>query len=222
MGHTNAWDDAYEAEFTDDNYGYEIDNYLRKLILGVRERMQVDHVWKVSTATDGYHNRLTMPVQTTFPDAVENIGFLYTKDFNGKAELFYLDEDGDEVQLTIDGIIGPIVGISALGVDAIVEMGSNNYPLRIKVFTGTWNMDTVGTKNVAHGLTITDIFAITVFIRSNANDIVIPLDTEGGTQDCGSSHVDATNIVMTKAVGEYFDAAIFNAATYIATIWYKV
>ena len=54
MAFTRVWDAAYEALPTDANYGYEIDNYLRQLTVDVRERMEIDHVWKVGV-TDGLH-----------------------------------------------------------------------------------------------------------------------------------------------------------------------
>ena len=101
MAFTDTWDDTFEASPTDDNYGYEIDNYIRRTIEAVRERMETDHVWKSGT-DDGEHKVITLQVQAA-PSAVANKGKLYTKDVNSKVELCFTDEDGDEIQLTNAG-----------------------------------------------------------------------------------------------------------------------
>jgi len=100
MSHTDAWDDSYENLPTDDNFGYEIDNYIRKLILAIRERMEIDHTWKDSVDTDGIHKKVTLPVLGSAPTAVESAVIIYAKDVSAKAVLFYEDEDGNEAQLS--------------------------------------------------------------------------------------------------------------------------
>jgi len=47
--------------------------------------------------------KVTFPAPISKPAAVTNHGFLYTKDVASKAELFWLDEDDNEVQLTSAG-----------------------------------------------------------------------------------------------------------------------
>ena len=208
MTHSNAWDDSYEVEFTDDNYGYEIDNYVRKLILGVRERMEVDHVWKVGTDTDGYHNKLTMPVQTSAPTAVGNTGFVYTKDVDEKAELFFRDEDGNEVQFTSGGkvIVGELTS-------KVIEIGD-------------WNMDSTLTVNIPHGLTLANIRTIFTLIRNDIDSARHPLDscdTAGVSR--GNSWAGETNIVCSRTAAKLFDADIYDKTSYNRgwiTIWYVI
>ena len=108
MAHTDDWNAAFEALPTDDNYGYEIDNYLRLVWQAIRERMEIDHYWKdaSSQAEDGKHKKITLPVLASAPTKIASTGIVYVKDVSGKAELFYIDEDGDEVQLTTGGKIG--------------------------------------------------------------------------------------------------------------------
>ena len=101
---TRNWDEDYEALPTDDNYGYEIDNYIRQGRIDVRERLEVDHVL-VGSTNDGKHHKVTLPQQSSAPDAIASTGIIYTKEISGKAELFYRDEDGNEVQLTTGGTI---------------------------------------------------------------------------------------------------------------------
>jgi len=56
MAFTRTWDAAYEALPTDNNWGFEIDNYIRQVIVDVRERMSVEHEWK-NGENDGIHKR---------------------------------------------------------------------------------------------------------------------------------------------------------------------
>jgi hypothetical protein len=104
MPHTDTWDASFEALPTDSNYVYEVDNYIRQLKLAIRERMAKDHYMAIAgtDADHGEHVKVTLRVGSA-PSAVADKGFLYAKDVSAKAELFYRDEDGDEVQLTNAG-----------------------------------------------------------------------------------------------------------------------
>ncbi len=100
---TRDWDAAYEALPTDDNYMYEVDNFIRQVLVDIRERIVVDHIWKVGS-TDGEHKQITLSAALGVkPTAVAGKIFIYSKDVSGKAEAFIEDEDGDEVQLTKAG-----------------------------------------------------------------------------------------------------------------------
>jgi len=105
MAHSDDWNAAFEALPTNDNYGYEIDNYIRTVWQAVRQRMEIDHYWKdaSSQTNDGKHKKITLPILAAAPTEIASGGIIYTKDVSAKAELFYVDEDGDEVQLTSGG-----------------------------------------------------------------------------------------------------------------------
>jgi len=104
MAFTDVWDATFESKPDNNNYGYEIDDYIRKLALAVRERIEIDHVLD-GTAYDGEHKKITFSVQIAKPTAVANQGFLYTKDVSAKAELHWEDEDGNELQITTAGVL---------------------------------------------------------------------------------------------------------------------
>jgi hypothetical protein len=56
----------------------------------------------------GFHRQLSLPPLGEDPTPVGDAGFVYTKDVDGITELFYLNEDGqDVVQLTSDGTASP-------------------------------------------------------------------------------------------------------------------
>ena len=87
----------------------EADDRMREIKAAIQERENVDHYWpktgtEVSDADTGEHRKVTLRTGSA-PSAVADKGFVYAKDVSGKAELFYIDEDGDEVQLTSGGKI---------------------------------------------------------------------------------------------------------------------
>jgi len=104
MSFSYIWDDTFESLPDNNTYGYEIDDYFRKLYVAIRERMQVDHIWKIGDA-DGEHSKITLnsPIDTPLP--ITDKGFIYLKDVNAKAELHFEDEDGNEIELTKEGKI---------------------------------------------------------------------------------------------------------------------
>lgn len=102
MAFLYTWNETFENLPTNDNYGYELDDYIRKLQVAVRERMAIDHIWKVG-ATDGYHKQVTLGAISK-PTHITGYGIVYTKDVgSGVIELFYEDAAGNELQLTAAG-----------------------------------------------------------------------------------------------------------------------
>jgi len=66
--------------------------------------MAKDHYMAIAgtDADHGEHSKVTLRVGAA-PTQAADKGMLYAKDVSAKAELFYRDEDGDEVQLTDAG-----------------------------------------------------------------------------------------------------------------------
>src|SRR5512137_3014232 len=101
MAFGQTWDASFEALPTDANYMYEVDNYIRGLKEAIRERMEIDHIWKIG-ATDGMHKRISFN-QVAAPTLAANTMYIYCKDVSAKIELFVMDEDGNEIQMTNAG-----------------------------------------------------------------------------------------------------------------------
>ena len=85
----------------------EADDRMREIKAAVQERENVDHYWPLtgtegSDVDAGEHRKVTLRTDSA-PTAVADKGFVYVKDISNKAELFYRDEDGNEVQLTSKG-----------------------------------------------------------------------------------------------------------------------
>jgi hypothetical protein len=84
------------------------DNRLREYKTQNREILEVDHVYPSSgqDATAGQHKKVTLLNSTTVSAGVADSGILHVEDDNSKGELFYMDEDDNDVQLTSAGKIG--------------------------------------------------------------------------------------------------------------------
>ncbi len=109
---SEAWDTAYEATPASTEEATGGDDEIRDLKRNVRERMEVDHDFDDTGGDDtGEHTKVTLRVRTA-PTQEADKGILYSKDVSAKAELFYIDEDGNEVQMTDAGTIN--VGAATL------------------------------------------------------------------------------------------------------------
>lgn len=106
--------------------------------------------------------------------------------------------------------------ISAKCVDAYDD--SNN-PLKLKMKVipiGNWDMNANQTKNVAHGISdITKIRDVSAIVRNDASDKWYKLDTTLMSLGFGSAanEFDATNVVLWREAGGYFDGTSFDTAS---------
>lgn len=110
-----AWTHTYDVNTpagTDDPK--EGDDRIREVKAALQERLARDHYFpktgsQVSDENAGEHKKITLRVGSA-PTAVVDKGFIYAKDVGdpAKAELFYRDEDGDEIQITSGGILNQL------------------------------------------------------------------------------------------------------------------
>lgn len=107
MAYSNTWNATFitlPADTEDISQGAD---RIRDFKVAIQERMQKDHYWDPAgtDADHGEHEAVTLREQAAAPTNVANKGFVYTKEAGGKTELFFMDEDGNEVQLTSGGSI---------------------------------------------------------------------------------------------------------------------
>jgi len=112
MAFTRNWDETTPTNSTVANL---IDDYNRYLRVDLRERLAIDHDFDSSDSgastqgTIGYHDRCTLKVRSAPTQAADTI-MLYGKDHNGgagnAAMLHAIDEDGNEVQITVQNAAG--------------------------------------------------------------------------------------------------------------------
>jgi hypothetical protein len=83
---------------------------IRELKRALQERLDVDHVFEldsnqVSDTDAGKHKKITLPALSASPSHIADTGIFFTKKIGDYAEVFYLDNEGNEVQLTEEGEI---------------------------------------------------------------------------------------------------------------------
>jgi len=97
--------------------------------------------------------------------------------------------------------------------------------LHVKVVDiGDWNMDATGSVTVAHGLDLSKIRSIEVYVRPDDGSGLIPLaqaDTAGaaaGYWGCGATTISLVRIASSTFDGVSFDSTSFNRGW--VTFWY--
>lgn len=165
-----------------------IDDRITEAKAAVQERENVDHYWpltgtQVSDASTGEHRKVTLRVGSA-PTQVADKGIIYAKDVSGKAELFYIDEDGDEVQITTGGIV-KLTSTALLGI-----LANNTYLTAV---------DAAGTGTVD-------------LIKANASDVaVLPDGSELATSGAPTADADIAN---KKYVDDNIGSANYTPADY--------
>jgi len=75
----------------------------------------------------------------------------------------------------------------------------------------TWDMDTVVSKNVAHGLTLADIRKVEIFIYDDNHDFLYNFSqSNNGASTNQWIQIDSANVVPSRATGGLFDGISFN------------
>lgn len=108
-----AWTYTYDTDTPlGSNSPSVIDDRIREAKDAVQERQNIDHYWpltgsEVSDTDAGKHRQVTFqaPLSANPTTVDEDEGQLYTKDVSGKAELFWIDEDENALQITDGGTL---------------------------------------------------------------------------------------------------------------------
>lgn len=101
-----TWNAAFEALPANSEYFHLGAGKLRDFKLALRERLSVNHYMSLSGGDNqGEHIQLTLR-EGSAPTNAASKGFIYSKDMSGVSELFYIDSEGNEVQITNGGIVG--------------------------------------------------------------------------------------------------------------------
>ena len=124
MAFARAWSKVTPA---DTDLAITLGAAIRNLREDIEERMEIDHEW--TDATDGgKHKKVTfLDPLSSKPSAVTDEGYIYTKNVNAKAELFWEDEAGNEFQITELGKLSL----------ALITALPNTIPLQAKESGGT-------------------------------------------------------------------------------------
>jgi len=98
-----------------------------------------------------------------------------------------------------------------------------NALLKSKVIDiGDWDMDTNASKNVAHGLTLSNIRSVSFMIRNDAGTYHYLWSGNDNSQPAWC-WVDSTNVVVNRSDAGFFNSTSFSATSYNrgwVTVWY--
>jgi len=161
MAHSITWDAPFDATPADNDEASVGASDIRGFKDAIRERVALDHYFDIAgtDAEHGEHLKITLHAPISKPTAVADKGFIYSKDVDNKAELHYLDEDDNEIQLTSKGVINVvsrIVGEIILWSDSIATIpsgwvicdGNNGTPNLTDRFVIHADADSSGTRDV--------------------------------------------------------------------------
>jgi hypothetical protein len=114
-----------------------------------------------------------------------------------------------------NGVVVDSCTIKDGGVGAVTDQGVGTILKTKSLNIGAWNMDTTAAVNVAHGLTFYKIHHVFASIANDDNSLVADLtrleNTTGAAADSAQGvSWDATNIVLARRTGDFFDAATYN------------
>lgn len=129
------------------------DDRIRENSRSTQEFLNVDHVADligntVDSADSGYHTNVHL-VEQSAPTAVADTGIIYSKDTAGATELYYKDDSGNEIQLTIGGKIqGTSLADNSVDED-VIQLNNNSYLTTVdNAGTGTIDMIKVGANDL--------------------------------------------------------------------------
>jgi hypothetical protein len=130
MPHSATWDETAPPNSQAVSLGAQ---RIREFKRDVRERMALDHVWNVSTTTDGWHKQITMSEVADPASPAADYAIVYLKDVAGTTHLFMKDSAGTVRQLSgaLSGSVAwaNITGVPVLvsGLGALADPGFNAY-----------------------------------------------------------------------------------------------
>lgn len=189
-----AWNHTYDVNTpTGSDDPKEGDDRIREIKAALQERLAKDHYFpktssQVSDTDAGEHKKVTLRVGSA-PTKADDKGFLYAKNVDDKAELFYIDEDGDEVQLTSGGKIASREPTMVTGSDQLTTTSTSFIDMTDMVVTQTFkagkiiinfsanvypNTLTSGYVFVALFIDDTEKISINLGTANNANFMRIP------------------------------------------------
>jgi len=151
-------------------------------------------------------------VEGTAPGAQANTGFVYTKDDSGDTELYYIDDSGNEVQLTQDGAVSglaasiltnnTIATIEALSPAAGDQAVATDGPFSYVAYAASWTV-------FHRGLRVVRPFAVSGWTQRQVDGSSTVLDANGMVEiiaaDSGAT-ADAQSIFRTMTEGNAYVA----------------
>ena len=138
---------------------------------------------------------------------------LYENDNNLQGDV--INEDTPGAGVTVDGVLLKDNAITKAGGLGISEV--NGAILRTKIIEiGDWNMDTTASVSIPHGLTASKIRSVYAFVIIDTSNLFYPLNMSvaGSGSLLGWFAWSATEIVLERLAGGFFDSNLFDATSF--------
>lgn len=212
--YTRDWDNADPIDHTlNSKWPAEI----REVMTDVEERMDdiANGFTSGDTVTD--YNKIPLNNRVADPTNVGDTGILYTKDASGKAELFFIDEDGNVIQLTTVGSLNETAACESVYPVGHIYISTVSTNPNTLLGCGTWAASGegrvlvgVGTSDAAYSLDGTG-GASTVTLTggesgTSAHPHNIPLQIwagqDNGTYTAGTNHTNSAGTDTTDNSSE--------------------
>ena len=123
-----TWNAAFEASPADIDDIADGAGKIRELKSAISDRLGVDHYFDLSgtDADHGEHTMVTLRKRSAKPTAEADKGYVYTKIVGDHVELFFENESGTEIQLTVLGALPTNfpAGLKSNSVDVLTAAGT--------------------------------------------------------------------------------------------------
>jgi hypothetical protein len=197
-----TWNAAFELTPADTDNPGAGDDRIREAKSETRQRANQEHVW-LGTASTGEsvhregsaraYYEATAP--TLRPDGLTALG----ASDDGR---IWVDSDGTNASVWTGS------AFANLGIATMVDQGGGTHLKEKIVDIDDWNMDSTASVSVAHGLTLSTIRSVNVFVR--ADDASTTIDI---AQD-GYFTVDGTNVNIYRTASGIFDNSSYDSTSY--------
>lgn len=210
MAFSDTWNESYPAGSTPAN---ELDTAITQGVKrALRERLAVDHEFESSETSSyiGAHKKVHLvEIQGSDPTNYTDTGYLYLKDANSKAELHWIDEDGNVTQLTSAGkLVGSSLELendtwltatdnAGTGTVNMIKVDTNDVVVLADGVQTATNAAAVNDKDLVNKKHVDDTFAVLAAVNSRENPLAVGVATGTDDQQAPASESDMNDMSVT-------------------------
>lgn len=213
MAFTITWDDAFESVPNDDSWGYDIDTFLNNIKIAVRERAELEHIWKVG-ATDGQH--VPGLVRVLLYDTEANI-----LAYSGKKDAFAFSSDTKKpFRNTADGANWVVIDIDHGSLSGLTDDDHTIYLLAdgTRALTGNLNAGSKKITNLATPTENGDAASKGYVDGKYIQTEIAGINASDSNGTSSSSFVDVADMAMSVVIDGTADEIYFDTYIYFTML----
>lgn len=156
----------------------------------------------------------------TFARNSDSLAYSKNISYNAKGDITYIDATPRQTWQENRGVVTVQSSVSATELDArygdhlddkIKEyIGLDDLIQTTILDIGSWDMNTISSVNIAHGLIFSKIRTVEAYIYNDALTSYEQLVGANETESGGTASVDSTNILLRRLVSGRFDNSLYN------------